>query len=419
METTAKVLTNNERLTLKRREYPLLIKYMGSKSKIIDFVVDGINEVYNGGRVCDVFAGSSSLSGAIGHQTQMIVNDIQSYSSVLAGVYLHRLSTKAQKLSIENLVSEAGSTAEQITKSLPSSCIYPAICSLNDFVKIEEANRGLINQEFSHPYHLFLKNYSGTWWSAEQCIWIDALREVIDAKLEKDQISYTDHQILLVTLMHAMIYASQGTGHFAQYRDAKTQSSMKDINLYRQKRVKDLFLRKWQSLKEWNLSQPFLGDHEFMSVDYKDCLATLNRDTVYADPPYAFVHYSRFYHAFETFIKYDYPALQIQREQTVKGRYREDRHQSPFSIRTQVPNAFKNLFEGVRNTYSNLVLSYSNTGLYCLDELYFLAQKSFGTSYDLDVLTINHTHMTMGRSGDRNRDVEEALILARLKNSSN
>ena len=42
------------------------IKYMGSKTKLLPFVVNGIEEAYNGGVICDLFAGSCSLSGAIG-----------------------------------------------------------------------------------------------------------------------------------------------------------------------------------------------------------------------------------------------------------------------------------------------------------------------------------------------------------------
>lgn len=56
------------RTQLKQRTYPHYIKYMGSKSKIMDFVLSGINEVYDGGALCDLFGGSASLAGAVGDQ---------------------------------------------------------------------------------------------------------------------------------------------------------------------------------------------------------------------------------------------------------------------------------------------------------------------------------------------------------------
>lgn len=400
---------------LHKRDYPLLIKYMGSKSKIMDFVVEGISQVYNGGRVCDLFAGSSSLSGAIGDQTSLIINDIQSYSCVLATTYIDRLSDSAASLDIYELVEKAKIRVDEVTGSLPDKCFFSPNPSLDDFVAIEKANRSLIDEDFGHEYHLFLKYYAGTWWSAEQCAWIDALREQINLLRKKRIFTETDFCVALTCVMHAMAYCGQGTGHFAQYRDAKNESSKNDINSYRKKDFAKYFVRKWDTLKDWNLSQNFIGGHVKLNEDYSKCLSRLSHDTVYADPPYAFVHYSRFYHAFETFIKYDFPALQFKAGQLVKGRYRENRHQSPFSIRTQVPDAFSRLFEGVRRTNSNLVLSYSNTGLYCLDDIQNLAESILGTSYELDVLTMQHTHMTMGRREDRTREVQEALLLAKLK----
>jgi adenine-specific DNA-methyltransferase len=42
--------------------FPSLIKYMGSKTKIIDFIIDGINFVHQKDRpVIDLFAGSALL----------------------------------------------------------------------------------------------------------------------------------------------------------------------------------------------------------------------------------------------------------------------------------------------------------------------------------------------------------------------
>jgi len=60
---------------------------MGSKSKIMDFVLEGINEVYEGGVICDLFSGSASLAGAVGQQYAVHSNDIQNYSSILAQTY--------------------------------------------------------------------------------------------------------------------------------------------------------------------------------------------------------------------------------------------------------------------------------------------------------------------------------------------
>lgn len=395
------------------RDFPQVIKYMGSKARIIDFVVEGIREAYRGGPVCDLFAGACPLSGAIGHLVPIVSNDIQTYSKVIAHSYLHRLSASAQKITGKEIITDAQEIVDRAKKQLPSGLTCLVTPSLTEFNEIEARNRELIENQFDGDYHLFVKFYSGTWWSAEQCLWIDALREVADRYIKEERIRAKDHCIFLTCIMHAMAYCGQGTGHYAQYRDAKTKSSLEDINRYRQKSVAKHFSRKFNSLKAWNIQNVSkISNHKFRTLDYVECLEELTGGTVYADPPYAFVHYSRFYHAIETLVLYDYPELQIKGGKLVKGRYREGRHQSPFSIRSLVPQAFEKMFIGISDRESNLVLSYSNSGLFALEELFELGHDSLGKRYNISVLNTDHTHMTMGRKKDRDRDVEEALLIA-------
>ena len=86
--------------------YPHYIKYMGSKSKIMSFVLEGINEVYRGGLICDLFSGSASIAGAIGHQVAIHNNDIQKYSSIIAKSYLYP-SQSTVSLNAELLIDKA------------------------------------------------------------------------------------------------------------------------------------------------------------------------------------------------------------------------------------------------------------------------------------------------------------------------
>lgn len=48
------------------------IKYMGSKTKILPFVIKGIEKIYTGGTICDLFAGSASLAGALSEQVPIL-----------------------------------------------------------------------------------------------------------------------------------------------------------------------------------------------------------------------------------------------------------------------------------------------------------------------------------------------------------
>lgn len=389
---------------LVEQPYPHFIKYMGSKSKIMDFVLEGINTVYNGGKVCDLFAGSASLAGALRSQVPVHSNDIQNYSAVLADTYLNCFASSGMP-SAEDILSEASVISARNQRDLGVRFDYSAISSLEEFNEIELRQQSFINRDFDYEWHLFAKFYSGTWWSLEQCIWIDAIREIAD---RHQQTPY--YSLILSSLMFAMAYTSQGTGHYAQYRDAKTESSMKDILLYRRRAVADYFKKKYSAVARELPTTQSEQNHVVTSLDFKDCLSQFDGGTIYADPPYCFVHYSRFYHAIETLVLYDYPAIQEKGGNVVKGRYRESRHQSPFCIKTQVTEAFTDLFKGASASNSNLVLSYSNTGMISIDEIWALAHEYF-PSKSLDILTTDHKHMTLGRQNDRHRDVEECLLL--------
>lgn len=377
---------------------------MGSKSKIMDFVIDGINEVYAGGTICDLFSGSASLAGAIGQQYPVHSNDIQNYSKILADTY-NKAYVYEDMPSATKIIQSAKRFVLKNQKNIRINVEYDSNMSLADFQKVEDIQKQLIENDFDYKWHIFAKNYSGTWWSFEQCLWIDAIRQVA----EKYR-STPCYPVILSSLMFAMAYSSQGTGHYAQYRDAKTNSSMQDILLYRKRNILDYFVRKYDEVISFIPKSKITMPHQSTALDYKDCLEKFDGGTVYADPPYCFVHYSRFYHTLETLILYDHPPLQIQREKVVKGRYRENRHQSPFCIKTKVKGAFQDMFEGIKNTRSNLVLSYSNTGMITIEELSDIATSIFGNRR-IEILTTNHQHMTLGRREDRLREVQECLFL--------
>ena len=340
------------------RKYPGIIKYMGSKARLLDTIKFGIAELNTENRpLVDLFAGACAVSAGLGNSHRIISNDIQQYSSVIANAYL----TPIERIGQFDIVSSAQSIVDEVFKTIPSQLSYPNDVSIEEFNEIEVRSRSLIDQKFYRSHHLFTRNYAGTYWSAEQCIWIDAIREVLDMLHNSCQISTSDFNFGLTCLLSAMAYTSQSTGHFGHYRDAKTIKSMNDILKYRRSSLSLIFSKKFRVLHAWNQASVHKSEHQISTSDFKNCLSKIEKSVVYADPPYSNVHYSRFYHAIETLVKYDYPELQRENGVLVKGRYRKERHQSPFCIKSQVTKAFCDLFKGVKHSESDLLLSYSNT----------------------------------------------------------
>jgi adenine-specific DNA-methyltransferase len=387
-------------------EIPHIIKYMGSKRNIIDFVIDAIEDVRtpSNNRLYDVFGGSGVVSAAFRNKIAVTCNDIQTYTKVLSGTYLKNYHwNKFDDNELDKIVSLANERVSIFKRAYPEFVSeYPDNLSYSKMTRLEKQHRALFESEISEKYNLFVKHYSGTYWSLEQCLFIDALSFVAR------QPKYADtfiSDVILSSLMFAMAYCTQSTGHYAQYRDL-TPENYSEILQYRRREILPLFIQKFNALKEiYDGSNNSEFEHEFKSQDYSKLLDNLETSSiVYADPPYQFVHYSRFYHALETLVRYDYPSL------SHKGRYREDRHQSPFCIRTQVGKAFTTMFQKTYNKNCTLVLSYSNSGMITLQQLIALAKKIF-VGYKVECREIDHKHSTMGRQGDKSRNVKEAIIL--------
>jgi adenine-specific DNA-methyltransferase len=385
---------------------PHIIKYMGSKKPILDFIVPAIREINEQNQlICDLFAGSCSISAALRKEFNFISNDVQDYSRILAETYFSNLGTYTFKTIANEIDIVAAKHVKWFEKKYKHLLFdYSKVLTLKEYQLIEQKQRQLLDKDnFDIDFHLFTKYYSGTYWSFEQCVWIDSLRKAADV-WSNTPIYYA----IMASIMYGMSYTTQSTGHFAQYRDGNSKEAMQNIIYYREKNIYELFKKKLQELL--STLDNSIKELKTTTLDFEACLSQIpDRSTIYADPPYAPVHYSRFYHALETLVKYDYPEVDY------KGRYRSDRHQSPFSQKTAAPSAFNCLFEGIVRKNSQMVLSYSNNGVVDINQIQQMVYDTFPKkNYDISVRKLDHRHSTMGRFEDHERDVIEFLIIAKL-----
>ncbi|PDT73555.1 DNA adenine methylase [Bradyrhizobium sp. C9] len=138
-------------------------------------------------------------------------------------------------------------------------------------------------------------------------------------------------------------------------------------------------------------------------------LAQLKRDierpaVIYADPPYTADHYSRYYHLWETLLRYDYP------EPVGKGLYRSDRFTSKFSVKSEVHRQFEQLIERTAELGVELVLNYPRDGLMEAPETNLLAMLTSHFSHAEVAAAIPHVHSTMGASKGVERESVTELI---------
>lgn len=400
------LVSNDSMLDVLETTVPHIIKYMGSKKPIIDFITSAIEELnIDDSPVCDLFAGSCSVSAALRRKFDFISNDIQAYSEILGKTYFSDLSA-IEFSEVELKIWKLSEMHINWFKDNYSAFFfnYSVIDDVEEYQRVEGLQRKLfVEGQFEIDFHLFSKYYSGTYWSFEQCVWIDALRKAAE-EFRSEQVYYS----ILSSIMYAMSYTTQSTGHFAQYRDGTSDEAVENIMYYRQKDFYTYFLKKLRELHS-SLGNS-LKTIKTTTLDFEECLKVVpEKSIVYADPPYAPVHYSRFYHALETLVKYDYPEIEH------KGRYRSDRHQSPFSQKGNALEAFRTMFKEIMVKQCQMILSYSNNGVLEIDSIIELARNEFGDKYSVSFEIFNHIHSTMGRFDDARREVVEYLIIAKQK----
>ena len=379
---------------------PHLMKYMGSKRELLDFIISSINDLdIESNWFCDLFSGTSVVGCSLKDEYNVQINDIQIYTSIFANTYLPNINKLINSTEIEKIKDRVLFYVDEFYRKYPDLIFdYNSIDNYEKLTKLEIQQQNLIYSNFEIGFHLFVKYYSGTYWSYTQCVWIDSIRAVAEEYKGK-----SDYYIILSSLIYAMSYTSQSTGHFAQFRDV-TESNMHDIMLYRIRDIWTYFEKKFLEILNM-VDVEATNRYTITTLDYLDCLRLIERNTiVYADPPYSSVHYSRFYHAIETLIRYDYPNVKY------KGRYREDRHQSPFGKKTEVKNAFGKLFKGVKNKNSHLILSYSDNGMITQDEIMEIGNSIMGNQYKGDIQVKEYIHSKMGRSDIHSMGVNELII---------
>ncbi len=379
---------------------PHLMKYMGSKRELLDFIISSINDLdIESNWFCDLFSGTSVVGCSLKDEYNVRINDIQIYTSIFANTYLPNINKLINSTELEKIKDRVLFYVDEFYRKYPDLIFdYNSIDNYEKLTKLEIQQQNLIYSNFEIGFHLFVKYYPGTYWSYTQCVWIDSIRAVAEEYKGK-----SDYYIILSSLIYAMSYTSQSTGHFAQFRDV-TESNMHDIMLYRIRDIWTYFEKKFLEILNM-VDVEATNRYTITTLDYLDCLRLIERNTiVYADPPYSSVHYSRFYHAIETLIRYDYPNVKY------KGRYREDRHQSPFGKKTEVKNAFGKLFKGVKNKNSHLILSYSDNGMITQDEIMEIGNSIMGNQYKGDIQVKEYIHSKMGRSDIHSMGVNELII---------
>ena len=282
-----------------------MIKYLGSKRRLVSRIVALVSAIPRARTVLDLFAGSTRVSqGLKSAGFEVTANDLATYSEVLATAYI---ATDASRVSSEALMAR-----------LSELDALPGV-------------RGYVTRTFCEDARYFQPM------NGER---IDAIRAGIDRLAESE----TERAILLTALLEAADRVDSTTG------------------------LQMAYLKEWapRSHRPLTLRLPALlpGACRALRLEARECVAREEMfDVAYLDPPYNQHSYYSNYHIWETLVRGDEPsAYGIARK-------REDcrTSKSAFNQRPNAWNALRDVVLGVRARH--LVVSFSNEGFFTEDAI--------------------------------------------------
>ena len=273
---------------------------------------------------------------------------------------------------------------------------------------------------------IITRYYGGLYFSFKQAIDIDAISSYAFAQNERVK------NAMLAALMGATTDVVNTIGkQFAQPLKVRNKDGSLKKNLAK-KILSDRELDVFEQFEKWMQYYVELPrnthDFEIICEDYVEVLKRLQPGDVkviYADPPYTRYHYSRYYHILETICLHDNPQISTTFPNGKGGLsraiYRNDRHQSPFCIKSKVPQAFDDLFMYASKAQASIVLSYSpfdaNSGatprLLSIEDIISIAHKYYN---DVSVVSPGQFMHSRFNRQDNNYEINyeaERLVICR------
>jgi len=364
--------------------------YMGSKKRIVGFIIESIFPHCNENSVfLDIMCGSGAVSNALAQIDSVYASDAQDFCKLLAKIQGKGFTNKKAKSLLDKMYNNymynvnilrselAGQLKEEekifhidlsnkqhvlelYQKFINSFELYSSTYENSDWLKEKISVRK--NNKKMIPYCLFTYYYANIYFGLAQCIQLDSIRYAIDQITDEEDREWALGTLVVV----ASTIATSHAGHFAQPKKLDINS----IEYFTKQRGKSAWLEFSKRLiMIAQESERYMYPIEIVEGPWEKALKNISKEintkdlVVYLDAPYKREEYSRYYHVLETIVKYDYPSSEN------KGRMRskenKERFKSIFFTKTVsiVEGYFVDIISRILTIGGICAWSYSDNGM--------------------------------------------------------
>ena len=331
-----------------------MIKYIGSKRKLIPIILEALRLSTEARTVIDLFSGTSRVGHALKREGyRVLANDHNAYAATLARCYV-QADVESAARDAELLVAEFN--------ALPGLAGYftETFCIRSRYFQPKNGER------------------------------VDAIREAIAAKNLPPELE----AVLLVSLMEAADRVDSTTGVQMAYLKSWAARAHNDLEL----RVPDL------------LPQSIHGKGSAYQLDAFEAAETLEADVAYVDPPYNQHKYIGNYHIWESLVRWDKPEFYGIACKRIDCRERK----SVFNSRPKFAAAMERLVSSLRTQC--LIISFNNEGFLSRAQMEAMLSQLWHGAAHVATIAVNFKRYVGAQIGIHNPQGEKVGRVSHLDN---
>lgn len=305
------------------------MRYIGSKILLLEEIQKIIQDnVKNAESFCDIFSGTSVVARFFKKEYQVLSNDLLHFSYVL------------QKATIENNSYPEFNLLKKLIKKDP----------FDYFSEIKISEKDVKQNPFIYLNYSPAHNSERQYFSEENSLKIDYIRQTIEEWFEEQLISEKEYYYLLAGLIEGVPFISNIAGTYGAFLKHWDHRANKTIELVKLDTIDN-------SKK-----------NECYNDDANSLIRSIQGDILYIDPPYNSRQYAPNYHILETISRYDNPIIY---GKTGMRPYNDLK--SKYCLKNEVVNTFSDLIENAN--FKHIILSYSTEGIMGVNDIENILNK--------------------------------------------